>query len=99
MVTGEKTLDEAAIDTSSIANFLEHRQPVLGRKQRRFAGIDPNRQHQFVGKPDGVANHVEMAVGDRVERPRVKGNSRHILGLTRRFAPCKAAPGPYRCCP
>ena len=30
-----------------------------------------------IGQPYGVPDHVEMAVGDGVERPGIEGNSRH----------------------
>ena len=45
----------------------QHGEPLVGGKQRRLAGIDADRQHQPVGQPHGVAHHVEMAVGDRIE--------------------------------
>ena len=51
------------------AGLLEHGQPVVGGEQRRLAGMRADRDHQAVGKPRGLPDHVEMAVGDGVERP------------------------------
>jgi hypothetical protein len=36
-----------------------------------------------------VANDVEMAIGDRIERPGIEGASRHGAGLAREFRPRK----------
>ena len=62
------------------AGLLQHRQALVGGKQRRLAGMNADREHEPVSQPHGVAHHVEMAIGDRVKRPRVKGNSRHMAG-------------------
>ncbi len=47
--------------------------------------MDPDGDHQAIGKPNGMPDHVEMAVGHWVERARVKRDSRHGGGLTRLF--------------
>jgi hypothetical protein len=61
---------------------LQHGEP-LGGKQRRLAGMHADRQHQPVGQPDGLAHHVDMAVGDRVERPGIKTIRGMPAGLAR----------------
>src|SRR4029077_20856466 len=43
-------------------------------------GMNPNGDDQPVGKSHGLAHHVEMTVGDRVERPCIEGGSRHKRG-------------------
>jgi hypothetical protein len=47
--------------------------------------MDPDGDHQAIGKPNGMPDHVEMAVGHWVKRARVKRDSRHGGGLTRLF--------------
>ena len=61
------------------------------RKQRGLAGMDADRQHQPVGEPRRLAHDIEMAVGDRVERAGIEGNSRHGGGLARLLAPKRHA--------
>ena len=39
-----------------------------------------------------LSHHIDMAVGDRVERPGVERDPRHGGGLTRRFPPGKSIP-------
>ena len=51
---------------------LHHRQPLLGREQRLLAGMNADRHHELVAQRHGVADDVEMAVGDGIERPRIK---------------------------
>ena len=45
----------------------DHLQPLLGRKQRLFAGMDADGDDQAVAQADGVPDHVQMAVGDGIE--------------------------------
>ena len=62
------------------AGLLQHGRAFLGRKQRRLAGMNADRKHEPAGQPDGLADDVEMAVGDRIERPGIKGGTRHVGG-------------------
>ena len=71
------------------ADLLEHGEPLVGRKQRRLAGMNADREHQPVGKPHGFADDVEMAVGDGIERSGKKRNPRHGGGLARAPNRCK----------
>src|SRR4029077_11444137 len=66
------------------AGLGEHREAVLEREQRRLAGVHADRQYQTVGKPYRLPDHVEMAIGNGVERPGIERNSRHSRGLARR---------------
>ena len=59
------------------ADRLDHVQPLLDRKQRLFAGIDPDGDDQPVAQADGVPDHIEVAVGDGVERAGIQGNTGH----------------------
>jgi hypothetical protein len=45
--------------------------------------VDAHRQHQPVGQAHGFADHVEMAVGDGIERSGKKRGARHGGGLAR----------------
>src|SRR5579871_1363038 len=73
------------------AGLLQHCDALIGRKQRRLAGMHPDRNHQPAGEPRSVAHHVDMAVGHRIERAWIEGNRLHRQGLARRTAVCKAA--------
>ena len=48
-------------------HLFDHFQPFLGRKQRFFAGMDPDGDDQPVAQPDGVPDHIQMSIGDGVE--------------------------------
>ena len=50
---------------------------------RDLARMDTDRQHQAVGQAHGAADHIEMAVGDGIERSSKKGCARHGGGLAR----------------
>ncbi len=39
--------------------------------------MNADRKHKLVGKPDGFADDIEMAVGDRIERPGKERNPLH----------------------
>src|SRR5262249_12279061 len=71
------------------ADLLEHRKALFGRKQRRFARMDADRQHQTVAQPGGLPHHVQMAVGDGVERASIERGSGHCCGLSRYQQPRK----------
>jgi len=43
------------------------RAALFHRKQRLFAGMDPDGNNQPVTQADGVPDHVQMAIGDGVE--------------------------------
>ena len=59
------------------AGFLEHRQPLLDGEHRRLAGMHADREHEPVGEACGLADDVEVAVGDRIERPGIERGARH----------------------
>ena len=52
--------------------------------------MDADGQHQSIGKPYGLADNVEMAVGDRIERSGEESNP-HDGGLARVQTRCKMA--------
>ncbi len=54
-----------------------HLEPLLGRKQRLFAGMDADRDNQPVAEADGMPDHVEMAVGDGVEGAGIQRDAGH----------------------
>ena len=66
----------AAIGAEHLAH---HREALFHRKQRLFARMDPDRHDQPVAQPDGVAEHVQMAVGDGVEGTGIKRDTGHKL--------------------
>ena len=45
------------------ADLAQHRRPLLGREQRRLAGMDADRDDQPVDETAGAPDHVDMAVG------------------------------------
>jgi hypothetical protein len=49
----------------------------MDRKQRLFAGMDPDGDDQPVAQADGLPHDVKMAVGDGVERAGIQGNTGH----------------------
>jgi len=42
-----------------------------------------HRHDEPIDETDGPARHIEVTVGDRVERPRIEGDARHGRGLPR----------------
>src|SRR5262249_54989786 len=75
------------------AGVLQHREPLLDGKQRRLAGMGPDRKQQTVSEPRRLAHDVEMAVGDGIERTWKERGARHARGLTRP-APTRQVPMP-----
>jgi len=45
----------------------DHIQALLLRKQRLFAGVDPDGDDQPVAQADGVPDHIQMAIGNGIE--------------------------------
>ncbi len=60
------------------AGLLQHLQALADPEQRAFARMDTDCEDEPVGQCRRVADDVDMAVGDRVERAGIEGNSRHI---------------------
>jgi tripartite-type tricarboxylate transporter receptor subunit TctC len=60
--------------------------------------MDADRNDEPVGKPRGMAHHVDMTIGDRIERPGIERGTRHGRGLTRAPGDRKAVavPAPKR---
>ena len=50
------------------ARFLHHGAPLLGAEQRRLAGVSADRGDQAVGQPGRLPHHIQVAVGDGIER-------------------------------
>ena len=48
---------------------------LLQREQRALAGVDRHADHQLVEQPRGAGDHVEMAVGDRIERAGIQADA------------------------
>ena len=78
-----QVISQPAARASGPQISFSHGEPLVGRKQRRLAGMNADREHQPVGKPHGFADDVEMAVGDGIERSGKERNSWHGGGLAR----------------
>ena len=63
------------------ADRPEHFDPLLGGKDRRLRGVHPDRDHEPVDQPTGMAHHVQMPVRDGVESAGVKGYAGHEQAL------------------
>ena len=53
--------------------------PFLQREQRALAGIDGHADHQLVEQARGAGDHVEMAVGDGIERAGIQADPPRIF--------------------
>ena len=53
--------------------------------------MNPDRQHQAIGKPRRLTHHVEMTIGNGIEGAREKRDTRHRRGLTRTASNRKTA--------
>ena len=49
-------------------NVAQHLDPLFEREHRGLAGMHPDRHHHPVGDAERMREHVEVAVGDRIER-------------------------------
>ena len=58
-----------------VGRLLDQRQALLEGKQRLLAGVNADRHEDRVRDRQGAAQHVEVAVGQGIERPRINGNS------------------------
>ena len=58
------------------ADGPQHRSALFGGKQRGLAGMNANGNHEPVTQPAGVAQNIEMAIGDGIKRTRVNGRAR-----------------------
>jgi hypothetical protein len=67
----------------------DHVQTLLGRKQRLFAGVDPDGDDQAVAKADGVLDDVQMTVGDGIKRAGIERDTGHKPPLPRPGRPGK----------
>src|SRR6185437_2435618 len=56
---------------------LKHLQPLLGREQRLLAGMDADGDDQAVAQTDRLADDIQMAVRDRIERAGIERGARH----------------------
>jgi len=54
---------------------------LFDAEQGRLARMGADRQHEPVGEPRGLADQVEVSVGDGIERPRKKRGARHGAGV------------------
>jgi hypothetical protein len=59
------------------ADGPQHVGALVRREDRRLRGMHPDRDHEPVHQPDGVAHHVEMPVGHGVEGAGVEGGAGH----------------------
>ena len=89
IVIGGAVERAAGLGGDRAEHLPHHRQPLLGRKQRLLAGMDADRDDQPVAQADGVADHVEMAIGDGVERAGIERDTGHMPRLARPGRPGK----------
>src|ERR1700733_13858758 len=77
MVTGEKTRDEAAIDTSSIANLLEHRlQKSAASPVSRIGTVSRRSKERFIPRHRNLAAKYVLTVAYKTAAvPRTKAGS------------------------
>ena len=59
------------------ADGLEHLGPLLGREDRRLRGMDPDGDHDPVRHAAGLAQDVQVPVGDGVEAAGIEGGASH----------------------
>ena len=62
---------------------LDHRHPLLQRKERALVAVDRHPDHQAIHQRGGAPDDVEMAQGDGVERPRIKPDPHGALPAIR----------------
>ena len=58
-----------------LGHRLDQRHALLEGKQRLLAGMDADRRIDDVGNRQRRLEHVEMAVGERVEGPGIDGDA------------------------
>src|SRR6266700_3054139 len=56
--------------------------PFVQREHRPLAGADCDTNHQLVQKTSGTGNHIEMAVGDRIEGSRIQSDTQFFHRLS-----------------
>ena len=82
-----------AAPAASLRRLADHRQPLLDRERPGLVRICADADHQPVAERGGVDDHVEMAVGHRVERAGIEGDAGHAawrVGYRRRAGARKA---------
>ena len=67
-----------------LGRLADQLQPLLDREQPRLVGVGADADHQPVAQRRRVRQHVEMAVGHRVEGAGIEGDAGHGDGLAGR---------------
>ena len=77
LVVGGRVKGAAGLGCNRLEHVPHHLEPLLDRKQRRFAGVKPNGDDQPVAQGDRMPDDVQMAVGDGIERAWIQRNAGH----------------------
>ena len=96
IVVGGRLERAAGLRGDRAEHLLNHLEALLRRKQRLFAGVDPDGHDQPVAEADGMPDHVQMAVGDGVEGAGIERDTGHKTVLPRpgrRRKPDRFPPG------
>jgi hypothetical protein len=73
-VVDQQALEGVDLNVGQVsADLAEHLHPLLHGEERIFLRVEQQGDDQAVEEARGPLDEVEVAVGDRVERPRVDG--------------------------
>ena len=60
--------------------LFQHGEPLFRGEQWCLAGMHADGAHQLLGQPGRLTHHVEVAVGDGIERAGIKSGASHGVG-------------------